>query len=743
MRKVAFTAILALGAGACADEAASGDAADHSHSDRGGIGVVQQAIVPTALDIRRSLAVTDQVITSTFSLGAVLGQLATQSGVPGLTANQMFAQLWDTQNPAASGVTAGPHCDDRGSTLNGFPYDCRAVEGNQARNPATEIGRYSLVGLFNRCDLASPSGADCGEHRMVFARTAGGGRAFIIFEAVLPNPSPSLGLEGCRPVANFWANLSTNGSAASRASLLHDFYFNGLPGFSPVIHVDNYGNTGLTRPTGQIRINEFISAPWMLREFKLQKVSATSLLFMPATVKVNPFGELFNPGSTSAQTAAFQNTFLPGAVAGLAVNDINLFNYAVPDTFNAGQSNSQNGGGTDDYLARFVAGSPLAARIQAQLTAIGSPLTPANIVARAEALSCGGCHQLSTGAALGGGLANWPASAGFVHSTEFNEAGPDGSRFQLSGALVNVFLPHRAQVLQGFLNRRPSASDYDGDRRADLGVYRSGPYTFNIASSTSNYTTITTRVWGTAGDIPVGSSDYDGDGKSDMTFFRPSDGTWNILTSSSGYVTPRVVTWGQASDTPVPGGDYDGDGTADLVVYRASEGTWNILTSSSRFTASTVTKWGTTTDQPLAGADYDGDGKDDLVVWRRGPRTMNVHLSSTGALMQRVIGAASDTALAGADYDGDGRADIALWTPSTGTWTVWTSASNWQLSFQAVWGTSGDVPMAGTDFDGDGRADFVVYRPGEGNWYVLTSSSDYTASLVKRFGNTTDQPLGR
>jgi hypothetical protein len=743
MRKVLFalTPALALAAGACAteDEVPGAD----THSDRAGIGTVQQAIVTTALDPRRSLAVTDQAITSTFSLSSVLAQLASQSAVPGLTATQLFAQLWDTQNTAAAGATVGPHCDDRGGTLNGFPYACRPVEGNQAFNPGVEINNYSLVGLFNRFDLASTSGVDCGEHRMVFARTAGGGRSFIIFEAVLANPTPSLGLEGCRPVANFWAGLTANNSAASRATLLRNFYFNGLPGFSPVIHIDNYGNTGLARPTGQVRVNEFITPPWMLREFHLVKASAASMQFIPVTVKTNPFGDLFSPGSTSPQTAAFQNAFLPSAVAGLAVNDINLFNYNVPDTFNTGQSISQNFGGTDDYSARFNTASPLAAAIQAQLTAIGSTLTPANIVARAEALSCGGCHQLSNGAAIGGGLPNWPGSAGFVQSTEFTEAGPDGTRFVLSGALTGTFLPHRAQVLQNFLNRRPSASDYDGDRRADLGVFRTTTYAFSIASSTSNYTAITTRAWGASGDIPVGSSDYDGDGKSDMTFFRPSDGTWNTLTSSSGYAASVVRTWGQSGDVPVAGGDYDGDGIADIAIFRPVEGNWYILTSSSGFTASTVTKWGTSTDTALAGADYDGDGKDDLVVWRHGPHTMNVQLSSTGALVQRSFGAATDVAVSAADFDGDGRADMVLWTPSTGVWTVRTSSTNWQLAMQATWGTSGDVPMAGTDFDGDGRADFVIYRPSEGNWYVLKSTSGFTSGVALRFGNSTDTPLGR
>lgn len=738
---------LALAAGACGlgDTPAGGDSPDHLHSDRGGIGVLQQALAPTVVDVRRSLAVNDQVITSTFALGAVLDQLAAQSGVAGLTGLQLFTQLWDTQNAAAIGVTSGPHCDDQGGTVNGFPYQCRRAEGSQALNPATEITNYSLIGLYNRFDLASPSGADCGEHRMVFGRTAGGGRAFIIFEAVLPNPTPNLGLEGCRPVASFWAGLSTNNNAASRATALHDFYFTGLPGFSPVIHIDNYGNTGLTGPTGQVRINEFMQLPWMLREFKLQKVSATSVLFMPATAKINPFGDLFNPASTNSQAAAFQNTFFPSQVAALAVNDINRFNYDVPDNFNTGQSNPQNFGGVDDYAVQFNPVSQLATNIQVQLTAIGSTLTPANIVARAEALSCAGCHQLSTGAVLGGGLPNWPSSTGFVQSSEFTENGPDGLRFVISPALTDVFLPHRAQVLQTFLNRLPSVSDYDGDRRADLSVYRPTNRTFNMLASAGNFTVLTTKQFGLAGDVPIGSADYDGDGKSDMTVFRPSNGTWNILTSSSGFTGSMVKTLGLGTDIPLSGADYDGDRTADIVVFRPSDGTWNILTSASSFTQTTVTKFGASGDQPLAGADYDGDGKADLVVWRRGPRTMNVLLSSNQTLLSRNLGpgvAFGDIAVTGSDFDGDGKADMATWSPTTLQWLVRTSTSNWQTSIQATWGETGDTPLAGTDFDGDGRSDFVVFRPSDGTWNVLLSSSNFTTSLVKKFGTSTDRLLG-
>src|SRR4051812_40841859 len=51
-----------------------------------------QAVKVTSIDVRRSLAVTEQSILSRFSLQRVLSQLATQSGVPGLTATALFQQ---------------------------------------------------------------------------------------------------------------------------------------------------------------------------------------------------------------------------------------------------------------------------------------------------------------------------------------------------------------------------------------------------------------------------------------------------------------------------------------------------------------------------------------------------------------------------------------------------------------------------------------------------------------------------
>jgi FG-GAP-like repeat len=719
-------------------------------SDRGGIGTTEQALVPGPIQIesRRTLAVTEVAITSAFTLQTVLNQLAMQSGVGSATGVSLFQQLWDTQNPTP-GVTSGPHCNDQitngQSTLNGFPYPCRTGEGGQANAPSTEIAQYSAIGLFNRFDLAPSDGAHCGEYRIAFARTSGGGRNFIIFEAVLPNPKRELGLEGCRPVAHFWRDLSTNASVASRASLLHAFYFEGLDGFSPVIHVDHYGNTGVTHPTGQIRTNQFMQGPWSLREFALQKSCANNdcaLRFIPTTDKVNPFGALFGSTLNDPRRQTFQNHFVE-QVPNLAIADINLFNYAVPNTFNVGDSVSQ-APSQNDYTAQLVPGGAFQSAIQNKLAAIGSNLTPTQIVSRAKALSCGGCHQLSNGSSLGGGM-TWPSSLGFVHVSEFQEPGPEGNRFQISSALMNVFLPHRKIVLEDFLNRPTSPVDFDGDRRADIVVFRPGNRTMNVSRSSDNFLSGVFRAVGQIGDQGLGAADFDGDGRADMTVFRHSDRTFTFALSSSDWQNTLTRSLGGSGVVPLAGADFDGDGRADLTIWDPATGLFSVLTSTTLWQSTIQRKWGVASDVALAGADYDGDRKADFVIFRPGNRTLNVLTSSTNwvSSIQRLVGNIGDVGVAGADYDGDGQADMVAFRPSTGTWTVLTSKSNWQNTVLRNWGSSSDTPLAGADIDGDGKAEILFFRPSDGTWNALTSSSDWQNSFKKTWGVSGDIALTR
>lgn len=457
------------------DDPALGNAAPNQ-PDRGGIGMALPPPPPppptgpaptpppppattSGVDPQRSLAVTDDAILNKFTFIAVMDQLVGTSGVP-TTALNLFQQWWDTARPGP-GLGAGPHCDSAGvANMNGFPYTCPRAESTLASadpftNAATNPNAFIPVGLFNRFDLAPANGANCGEYRIVFAKRSGlndpRNRLFVIFESVLPNPTPEQGLEGCRPVANFWSGLTSDADVNSRGDKLRTFYFSGLPGFMPVIHTDNLGARASN--TGQVRTNQFMQPAWMLREFKLQKNCPTTgctVQFTPATVKTNPGGVLFNPAASHPRAAEFQGSIFPGQVASLAVNNINGFGFSVPDAFNSGQSDQQNPL-ENHYVNQFGTGpSALRTNIQNQLNAVGSTLTPNNIVARAMSLSCAGCHHLSNGADLGGGL-RWPPSLDFTHVSEQTDQGPDGPRHRLSPALVNVFLPHRKAVLDAFL----------------------------------------------------------------------------------------------------------------------------------------------------------------------------------------------------------------------------------------------------------------------------------------------------
>lgn len=465
LRALVYTGVVFAGAGCSASSEQGADGNDF----------VQQAVKVTAIDVRRSLAVTEQTILTRFSLQRVMTQLATQSAVPGLTATALFQQWWDTQNPGP-GLYPGVHCDDTvtppyGSTINGYSYLCRAgAEGAQAScdpfAPNSSCA-YIPIGLFNRYDQAPENGAHCGEYRIVYAKSSGinstSDRNLLIFEAALPNPHPQQGLKGCQQIIDTWADLTPQNDIQARAAALETFYFSGQGDVAPVVSIANYGDNALG--AGQIRTNQFSNTTtgWSLREFKLLRScsgnSCSSLRFVPVTDKNNSFGLLFDPSSSYATAPAFRS-FFPSQVANLNANSVPGLDIATPDTFNTAQSQASGVTAAEmRYSVQFgSAPSPLRTDLQTQLSTLGSSLTPDDIVARAQALSCAGCHRLSNAAALGGGL-TWPSSLGFTHVTERETEVVGGeTRFVLSDALITQFLPARKAIFEDYLNNRPHPS---------------------------------------------------------------------------------------------------------------------------------------------------------------------------------------------------------------------------------------------------------------------------------------------
>lgn len=403
----------------------------------------------------RSLAVSEEAIVDHFLLEDVLSQLLEQASDTTQTPHDLF-QAWMGQNDDCEEVVDGsvtPY------SFNGFPFTCRPSEIPQEQSPFAGSGAYQATALFNRFDLTPVDGANCGEYRIVFKRNSvdAGTRKNIIFEAQLTNPQPELGREGCRPVAEFWAALSLEDDINARATLLHDFYFQGLSGFDPVIAVTNYAGR---QSSGQIRSNSFLGGtPWSLREFSLKTDCSDScfLSFERETIAESPFPELAGALASDPRAQDFQDWFIDSLTpsAGILSENENTLVLVTPEQFLGGEGVMEEFIGAPSPAPVKLADemSPgFEQRLEDKLLNLGSQLSAQQVMNRANAASCVGCHRSASSSDLGGGL-NFPSSLGFRHVGERAISGQsaDGSAYEFSPALLQEFIPYRQTLLETFL----------------------------------------------------------------------------------------------------------------------------------------------------------------------------------------------------------------------------------------------------------------------------------------------------
>lgn len=425
--------------------------------------------------INPSLVVNDPALLTGFTFARVMDRLRVTAGASATQTPRAIFQAWMRTFNA---TTASGDCDDASIDPNHYGLACpRAPETKLASvDPfaADSPVQFVPLGLFNRFDLAPADGSNCGEYRVVFSMRSSlasvAGRALLIFEGVLANPTPELGVGACLPVAQFWQGLSSDPSPASRAAKLERFYFDGtaVPGFGPVITAQSYGlalGSTAAHGAGQIRTNFFIdSVEWQLREFKLRRTCADPndattcrLVVEHVTVKANPADELFAGGH--ARSASFESQFL-AQLSRLTVTDVAAMSLAPADQFNEFESVSSRA--EVDYTR--VVSFAFQDAVRTRLTQMGSFLAPEDILRRATTQTCAGCHQQSNSVPLGGGLV-WPPSLEFTHIDE---------NHRLSPALTQAFLPRRRAVLQAFINARcgvlDSARIVDGIDLSDAAV---------------------------------------------------------------------------------------------------------------------------------------------------------------------------------------------------------------------------------------------------------------------------------
>lgn len=470
-------------------------------------------LTPADLDMHRSLFVHDTptLAGGNFSLRRTLTKLRDDvvASVPAATPESIFRQFWDTQNDTASAATAGNAlCSDNNGKIGSYPLNkCPRPEGIEASGTDADVASridndYKPVGLVNRIDLADKGWKNCGEHRIVYGKLTGG-KNFIIFEAVLPNPKPGC-RSGCRDVIDFWVDLSSDTVPASRAAKLEKLFYTGIPGFEPVVKTTHYtsGTSSVYggSSSGQIRTNQFLfrtgpgQGPWTLKEFKTFLSCAGGTCdfdILPINPKVNPYGVLWNRDvATGAVTPALppDNGFST-AIAGLPAlaasfqgqvasqvtgtllgnPDLNSVSYEVTLDKNSAESQSQ-GPVIDNYPAQFSAAADATFRTDLDTLAAGFALTGAQVMNRAMANSCAGCHLPSgfglTGPNAVGPGQSWPDALSFVHvdvnvppvslvgMPDFDPANFGGitTGHNISPALRNAFLPARETNLANLAN---------------------------------------------------------------------------------------------------------------------------------------------------------------------------------------------------------------------------------------------------------------------------------------------------
>jgi Viral BACON domain len=261
---------------------------------------------------------------------------------------------------------------------------------------------------------------------------------------------------------------------------------------------------------------------------------------------------------------------------------------------------------------------------------------------------------------------------------------------------------------------QPICADFDGDGKADIAyiVPPSGGQSaaYAILQSSRGYSFAPGDVlffpagFPVLGDTPV-VGDFDGDGKADPGIWRASQGVWIIPKSSTNYTGYIFSQWGQQGDVPVIA-DFDHDGKADIGFYR--DGLWGVLKSGQNYSLGSAQffSWGGAGLQPIVG-DFDGDGKADIgyIVPPSGGQSAAYAIlkSSTGysflpgdvLFVPAGFPVLGDTPVVG-DFDGDGKDDPGIWRESQGVWILPRSSSNYATFIFSQWGQSGDIPFPNT-----------------------------------------------
>jgi hypothetical protein len=304
---------------------------------------------------------------------------------------------------------------------------------------------------------------------------------------------------------------------------------------------------------------------------------------------------------------------------------------------------------------------------------------------------------------------------------------------------------------------RSRANDFNGDNISDYSIARAANATSQATWWIQNSGgAVTVTPWGLGVGFAAGDratpSDFDGDGRTDIAVWRPGSpgvAAFYILQSSNNSL--RIVQFGQTGDDPSLVGDYDGDGSADPAVYRdggAGQSTFFYRASMNNPNGNiTYVPFGLGGDKPIPG-DFGGDGKYDFQVARNtGGNMIHWLLVNGGGVSGYQFGLPTDRFATG-DFDGDGRTDVAAIRDGGATglfWFVRGSSAGIYPQFQFGVGATDFITLG--DYDGDRRTDISIWRSGSATAFFQNFNTNslrnvYTFGTSAAPNTAPDYPIG-
>ncbi|MDD5061971.1 MAG: toxin TcdB middle/N-terminal domain-containing protein [Candidatus Marinimicrobia bacterium] len=263
--------------------------------------------------------------------------------------------------------------------------------------------------------------------------------------------------------------------------------------------------------------------------------------------------------------------------------------------------------------------------------------------------------------------------------------------------------------------------DFNGDALCDLGLYNGATGVWEVVISEGGVFT-NAADWlqsGTTGvDVSPVGGDFNGDGKADAGLYNKTNGELRIaLSTGSGLSLPAL--WLDFTENPsswlVFSGNFNGDKYCDFGLYNKETGEVRVvLSQGSGFGAMTTWLAGFGTNYSVLMGDFNGDSLADLCLVKKTSGEYKVALSNGRAFVDGGVwisgfGAGKDPVVS--DYNNDGISDIGYWDKLTPDWyfAVSTGEDFSTKGLLGSFGSSADEFVTTGDFNGDGISDRASY----------------------------------